>query len=145
MVATSSLRETLDLFISLSLPLFSLGIALLLLYCRPLLRSHADAATAGSGFWDTPMTRHLLKTSRAPAAADPAAGTGSGLLDRSASPAIAGASRSPADMYLVLMRLPLQGVFWWVAGWELGGVFCWWGLLCVYVYMIAFAQTMMKQ
>ncbi|WIA39103.1 hypothetical protein OEZ86_005242 [Tetradesmus obliquus] len=53
---------------------------------------------AGSGFWDTPMTRHLLQR---PSAADLAAGVGS--FDRP--------SKEAADMYAVLLRMPLQDVF----------------------------------
>jgi hypothetical protein len=58
---------------------------------------------AGSGFWDTPMTRHLLKS---PTEAELAAAVQS--FDRPNS------SNTPADMYTVLLRMPLEDVFWYV-------------------------------
>jgi hypothetical protein len=55
----------------------------------------------GSGFWDTPMTRNLLKS---PTEAELAAAVKS--FDRP------GSREQPADMYTVLLRMPLQDVFW---------------------------------
>ncbi|KAF8064622.1 R1 [Scenedesmus sp. PABB004] len=54
---------------------------------------------AGSGFWDTPMTRHLFEL--------PAAGAPT----RPAAPAAPTGSGPPSDKYLVLLRLPLTAEF----------------------------------
>ena len=67
---------------------------------------------AGSGFWDTPMSRHLFEGSVV---------EGMGQLERCASPTPGSSSgggqtvrqsAEPGGMYMALLRLPLKGVFW---------------------------------
>lgn len=43
-------------------------------------------AAAGSGFWDTPMSRHLFEGRKQ--------------------------SADPGNMYFAMLRMPLSGVFW---------------------------------